>query len=672
MLILFLCPFAFGEFVDMKDPRFKLPENQLPVFTDSKDPRNILQKYDQNFSPKLQDYLDPRVRQFDFLTSDFNQTTDFNVLDLNLSLIGSPAGDTNQIQFNNGGAFAADTNFQWRTYENGGLLGSGQLLFYGPNKTNGRKIPDLTGTNSYFYYHPYLGTFRVGSFSAETFSDANLNNGGVIIGGNSAVGGTNNINIGYSTSINGTSAINLGSNNVIRNAPDSGLAIGNFNDVNGTFAIAIGISSRAYNGRNVAIGYASQATGAQSSVAIGTSTASAINAVALGNATASAQNATAVGQGNASGVGAFAGGSLASASGQYSLSYGPSSNTVASGSSAFAFGNFTRAFSDYSMAFGLRNDANSTAMAVFGLYAPQYAGFSQTGIESHSPLFIVGNGTAPTARKAAFAIRKDGNTSIGWIDGNAPNRLDVNAVNGYMRLAGDLNVVSHQKDAIPNLYIKASDGNIGINTVAPKNKLNIFGDLNTGNNLGSAVFDINGTLKLYGTATVFTDLYTPIISAKLAGVNDPDFTDFNGIGTYAYEFQNNVVATEDEVFLTFQMPHSYKLNSQFKPHIHWSPDSSNTGNSRFQLNCSKADINSQFTQITFRFDANSTTNKFGTHQISDSNITTSCTNISCIMQCRLWRNSSATEDDYASGTYLHAIDFHIEMDTLGSDAEYVK
>ena len=113
MLILFLCPFAFGEFVDMKDPRFKLPENQLPVFTDSKDPRNILQKYDQNFSPKIQDYLDPRVRQFDFLTSDFNQTTDFNVLDLNLSLIGSPAGDKNQIQFNDAGNFAGDINFYY-------------------------------------------------------------------------------------------------------------------------------------------------------------------------------------------------------------------------------------------------------------------------------------------------------------------------------------------------------------------------------------------------------------------------------------------------------------------------------------------------------------------------------------------------------------------------------
>jgi len=178
---------------------------------------------------------------------------------------------------------------------------------------------------------------------------------------------------------------------------------------------------------------------------------------------------------------------------------------------------------------------------------------------------------------------------------------------------------------------------------------------------------------MIGNATVWNDVYVPLLSTKLAGIKDPDLTDFNGQGTYALEFQDNVLASEDETYFTFQMPHSYKLNSNFKAHIHWSPDSTNTGNSRFLLKCTKADIGGAFATTTSYLDANATsTNFFGKQNIVDGNVNYTCTGLSCVMECTLKRSSSDTLDTYASGTYVHAIDFHVEMDTIGSNGELVK
>ncbi len=109
-LLLFV-PLAFAEFIDSSDFRFKLPENQTPRFIDSKDPKNVLQKFDQNFNLKVQDFLDPRKREFNFLTGDFNQSVDFNIFDVNLSLIGAPAGANTNVQFNDSGVFGGDANF---------------------------------------------------------------------------------------------------------------------------------------------------------------------------------------------------------------------------------------------------------------------------------------------------------------------------------------------------------------------------------------------------------------------------------------------------------------------------------------------------------------------------------------------------------------------------------
>lgn len=166
-------------------------------------------------------------------------------------------------------------------------------------------------------------------------------------------------------------------------------------------------------------------------------------------------------------------------------------------------------------------------------------------------------------------------------------------------------------------------------------------------------------------ATVYDDVYISLTSVRVTA-NAPDFNVFNN-GNYALEFQDNARQSRDEVFFTFQMPHSYKINGTFNAHLHYSYDTNNTGVGTFSLSCSKADINGYFTGHNFNL--NTTSSNVG----EDKHFLTSfpsfnlyCTQVSCIMQCTLRRESDQSSDSYNSGIYVHAIDFHVPMDKFGT------
>lgn len=181
--------------------------------------------------------------------------------------------------------------------------------------------------------------------------------------------------------------------------------------------------------------------------------------------------------------------------------------------------------------------------------------------------------------------------------------------------------------------------------------------------------DVNFDGDVWFNDSYWDDVYVPLLSTNV-GAQPPDVTAFNG--ARVYEFQNNVLVSEDDVFFTFQMPHSYKLGSDIESHLHWTPDSNNLGNARFLLDCAYADIDGGFVNRIVSYDANANSPLINVHKVVDANTHFNCSNISCIMQCHLWRNSSAAIDNYASGIFLHAIDFHIEMNSLGSRDEYLK
>ncbi|GAG63096.1 unnamed protein product, partial [marine sediment metagenome] len=94
---------------------------------------------------------------------------------------------------------------------------------------------------------------------------------------------------------------------------------------------------------------------------------------------------------------------------------------------------------------------------------------------------------------------------------------------------------------------------------------------------------------LEGDATVWDDLRVPLNTGKVAGGNVPTFEQIGSSGVYAYNFDD-----DDEMWFATQMPHSYKLESDIYPHMHWSPetDVSPADNVGLGLECSWSNIGS--------------------------------------------------------------------------------
>ena len=177
--------------------------------------------------------------------------------------------------------------------------------------------------------------------------------------------------------------------------------------------------------------------------------------------------------------------------------------------------------------------------------------------------------------------------------------------------------------------------------------------------------EADGTIHLNGTATVWEDLRVPVSSVSRLGFSDPDWVNFID-GVYALAFDGGV--TEEEVFFTVQMPHSWKEGTTITPHIHWSPgDIGCEGEVVWNLEYTWANIDSVFgeTSTAQATDATGSTNL--KHLFVDMDtIDGSGKTISSILMCRLYRDPTLGGDTYEEDALLLEIDFHYESDTIGS------
>ena len=171
-----------------------------------------------------------------------------------------------------------------------------------------------------------------------------------------------------------------------------------------------------------ACGTSTTASGEQSS-AFGNATATGVRASAFGQSTASGSNATSFGGGIAIGTGAFA--ISGTASGNLSFSAGTA--TTASGLSSFSYGNSSTAYGYYSAAWGIGTNSEAYAEFVIGRYNILNVAYARTSWTATDPLFIIGNGTSPTARNNALTVLKNGNVLINKATQvNSTYKLDVN------------------------------------------------------------------------------------------------------------------------------------------------------------------------------------------------------------------------------------------------------
>lgn len=177
--------------------------------------------------------------------------------------------------------------------------------------------------------------------------------------------------------------------------------------------------------------------------------------------------------------------------------------------------------------------------------------------------------------------------------------------------------------------------------------------------------------------TMWDDIRVPLTATKGGGIRDPDFSQFRddgsgSTGVFAYDFD---AAAEEELFFSVLIPHSYKLETNLKPHIHWATKTATaTGTVIWGLEYTLAILDDAFPvstiiTATYTFTGDMQYDHLVTElpDISGSGV---LTDIASILTCRVFRD--ATSDTYADDVSLLEIDFHFEMDSVGSADDFTK
>lgn len=214
------------------------------------------------------------------------------------------------------------------------------------------------------------------------------------------------------------------------------------------------------------------------------------------------------------------------------------------------------------------------------------------------------------------------------------------------------------------LYMKNTSGNKVFDFVIATGIFRV-GDIAGGNYL---TVEGDGTIKMNGNATVFTDL-TPTCASIGTGVNAPVFSTFTD-ALRAYEFVGTG-AQFKEFFMAFQLPHSYKEGSNIVPHIHlYIPDDATGGVIKFQCDYVWTNIDTTGSVATTNLTGTITrTASQGINNnaiLSFGTITGTGKTISSILTCRIWRDPTDVADTFGSSVWSLSVDIHYEMDTLGS------
>ena len=136
-------------------------------------------------------------------------------------------------------------------------------------------------------------------------------------------------------------------------------------------------------------------------------------------------------------------------------------------------------------------------------------------------------------------------------------------------------------------------------------------------------------------------------------------------GPQIWVFRNN--AAVEAMSFTLQLPHNWKDGTTIYPHIHWNPRATATGNIKWNLDYTWANLNTgTFSTITTISGINTGPFTINQHLLADigTGINGTGMTYSSVLICRIWRDSSATEDTYNADAAGLSMDFHISIKDL--------
>jgi len=189
-------------------------------------------------------------------------------------------------------------------------------------------------------------------------------------------------------------------------------------------------------------------------------------------------------------------------------------------------------------------------------------------------------------------------------------------------------------------------------TSCTDNKTLIIPTYNTPSNL---VVKGNFTLA----TAVEDDLFFPTNVMRVAGAKQPEQD------LYTLNFDDT---TEEEVYITFQLPHARKIGSDMEPHFHWETEDNTAGNVVWCMEFSNANIGGNFSTFQTRCVISASTENNNIHIMSPEiyipNVTLGA---SAMGKIRLYRDSTNISDTYGADAKLIQFDIHIKIDKLGAE-----
>lgn len=197
-----------------------------------------------------------------------------------------------------------------------------------------------------------------------------------------------------------------------------------------------------------------------------------------------------------------------------------------------------------------------------------------------------------------------------------------------------------------------------------------FGTVGSGNYIK---VDTDGHMIMYGKATFWDDLKFPSQSTKdIPGATAA--TDVAYKGGVVKSFASNV---NQALGFNMQCPHGLKFASDIEFHIHYALPTAGAGggaeNVKFDFTISLAGMDEEFpAQTTYTVTEDVQALAADTHlylEVTEDIVARS--SLSACGICSLTRDVSVA-NDYADKVYVVEVDFHVELDQLGSNTEYVK
>jgi hypothetical protein len=136
-------------------------------------------------------------------------------------------------------------------------------------------------------------------------------------------------------------------------------------------------------------------------------------------------------------------------------------------------------------------------------------------------------------------------------------------------------------------------------------------------------------------------------------------------------------ATLESMDFTVQIPHGYKEGSNISPHVHWCPSTNNGGNVIWHLDYYWVERNGTIPALT-QVDTGALAaggvawkhlrNDFPVINGSPGGVPF---HVSSMLMCRIWRDPTGA-DTYPDDAGLLEVDFHYEIDSVGSRTENAK